>query len=348
MWIGTDDVPMPIAAQLNIWKRDHCHGAFQVPVDLVVSPNDDIASRMLNQQWVKELEISFKKFQTVNEDVHLVLRTTRELPPNPTIQDFIDLGVPFECVAGNHTSHALQACHSNFPKNPNYASLKASIYVCPNIPDNRDMLRALGNLDNVIKATMRKPSKSEIVLQAHKQLIIEAKLCTNKTERSRRVRQILSVIQSTHDINKNTWGPMAKIAKMEGEVWDLISQLLTGNGMPDSYSPPTTLSHFNQLGSLPEKMQIRLLRSAVKLEITLRELNSACITEKARKRVRDFVKSELRECSEKLSASKVDEMKWNALQQYYPRTTNGAMLDTFILEISTSIALDKTTSAYRC
>ena len=27
-------------------------------------------------------------------------------------------------------------------------------------------------------------------------------------------------------------------------------------------------------------------------------------------------------------------MKWNALQQYYPSTTNAAMLDTFIPEIS--------------
>ena len=66
-----------LADKLKRWKEEHFLGWYDIPVERLSPPKDDIESRPLDLAWVTELQESFRRFRSVNADIIVLLRTER-------------------------------------------------------------------------------------------------------------------------------------------------------------------------------------------------------------------------------------------------------------------------------
>lgn len=315
-----DKYKSEISSFVKEWSSKSFLGEFKIPVSLLTSPLEDIRSRHLDMNHIHTLIESFRSYSRVNEDIQVVLRTEKKRPQTLSVGKLKGLGVPFEVIAGNHSVHALKSLHSEYPRNPLFAEPKCKVFLCQNTLDNRSAIRALGGLDNVIKGIHRLPTKTEAVLAMHEQLKHESDSRVNLAKLKKEWRVV-------YCNNTNTLNTMIGIAKKDGEVWDLISQILTGQGMPEKYRPPTTIAKFNQMGGVDHNWLLDQLRLVKDCTISLAQFHARCLSLKNAKKVREWIAQLIRSTGQK---DELETKNWAELAKLYPNTCRESFVESWL------------------
>jgi hypothetical protein len=80
-----------------------------------------------------------------------------------------------------------------------------------------------------------------------------------------------------------------QLSKREGEYWELLEQILTGDfepGQTNKNKAPVSISHFISLSGLQEDIVLQLLRQVVNNEMTIPTMNQLAKTRKCMNKVR--------------------------------------------------------------
>jgi len=311
------------------WKQKAYKGTFHIPIIKLCKPKEDIATRSIDTDHVKKLYDSFKDYGSVNEDIMVWCRIEDDLGENPTDEDVESIKADFEVIAGAHSMEALKLLANDYPRNKLYTRPKIHLYVDIDSLQSRAAARATGGLDNIIRGLYREVSKAEIVLQIHRLLQHELK-DLQQSEKPAAIRQIKKNALAYYALNRNTLGTIMVLAGKHGELWELIERCLTGRDMPPSWKIPKTINKFNQMGSLDPELLIGWMRQVCSGAITLADFQGKCLAEKARRKVRNWIREIIAVKCQRVGDQEIEEMEWEELCAYFPHSTQESFVDTWV------------------
>ena len=134
------------------------YGRFDVPTALIKSLEEKYRARVAKQGNVDALQKSILKLGTVNEHVQVVLfvGANQALPTKtgfklPATEDEMKASgfEGFYTIVGDHMQRAMNQLHAIFNKNPKWASLNATLFVCRRTPEILANIKSWGILDNI-------------------------------------------------------------------------------------------------------------------------------------------------------------------------------------------------------
>lgn len=172
------------------WKKQHqvvVPGMnLNVPISLLSEPGEDLRARAVNQVHIQELMKSFHENQTVNQQIHVLVRHAvmwsifnnsrsdqaklmpflTELCKKATKGD-----VTMETIGGEHSRQALTLLHSKYPDNKLYSNVPITLYIAD--PGELNLINnamSVGVLLNTIAAVILKASDGDVMDSAHRRM----------------------------------------------------------------------------------------------------------------------------------------------------------------------------------
>ena len=188
--VGTDETVSVETTQLIEWKKSHqviVPGQnINVPIDMLNEPGEDLRARAVSQAHIQELMRSFHETQTVNQQIHALVRDSVmwSIFNNSRFDDqklMVFLKqlysqakakiVTMETVGGEHSRQALTLLHSKYPDNKLYAKVPITLYIAD--PKESNLINnamSVGVLLNTIAAVILKASDGDVMDSAHRRM----------------------------------------------------------------------------------------------------------------------------------------------------------------------------------
>lgn len=269
------------AEAMQIWKREHFVGRWDVDPRKVKEPNSAIKIRDVNAKHVEELVESFRKTGDKNERVSLVAVGYN----GPRDLDKL-LAHGLQAIEGLHTTAALRILCEKYPKNPRWKQMQASVYVCDDSEANRAMLRILGGLSNLKNKKALNTSFTELVKMMHDQMISEMKQQGISEDEDLPVAftsQMKRDWAYANEISINTIGGYWNIAKFKGKVWQAIWEVLD----PANPVPGVGYNQLIKILGLGESNVLALLQELKKGTLVPKAFGKRCDWVKALYRLQE-------------------------------------------------------------
>ena len=328
---------------LNAAMEKMSYGRFEIPVSIIQNPEEKYRARVAKQRNVDALEESLVNYGTVNEHVELVLFTAR--PPvkggfkPPTTQEELK-GRGFEgyfTIVGDHTQRAMNQLHKKYKKNPKWASLTATIYVCTRNEGNYQTLKSWGILDNI------KGEKRVTVSFLDKMTCLREDflaLQEHSSDAGHKERTAQLKVQRAKDFGGVSSGQLMQLwslASRSSAVWSLLQQIMSGDYVPSARAKNSnrrqgqkakkemkSASQFTNIGGLEDSALIPLLEDIVHGRSTLTKLNDMCGLMKARVRVQTAV----------LTDGNVSQTSWEDAARTFPRACDAAFVERWAITVN--------------
>ena len=290
-------------------------GLVEVPVDFLVSPDPDIAARQKSESHVDELVESFQRYgiQVYNVKVliwkHDVVKFSANIKGLDFKQFNWDGKAPFkmQVIAGDHTVGALKKLRRMRPNNKQWKTFKIRLVVCEDTKENRQMLLAVGSLDNKIAEVHRGATAWDNILQIHTVMLsIENDNSLNKEQKKKAMSEYREAAKTTMGEEgkkaERTIGNYFAIAKIRGKVWDNIAAIFkadaegtlvkAGSGKKGK-AKPFSYGAFCHMAYLPEQDLLRWTQRVLDGEWTPAQFKNRCLDVKKVLKMQDFIISYL-------------------------------------------------------
>jgi hypothetical protein len=267
---------------------------------------------------------------------------------------FDEQGLP---VGGDHSVTAVKSLSVDYPKNPKWMHVEEPrVYIAEDTKENREMLRLLGEMDNIQGDKRKKYDFADRVSTLRsayvqlcqtygmtpgdmdKFLALSARKRKSYEEACRTMR---AKYTSIWEVSSGGVGHIWQMVKKDGQTWGLIWAIISPTGIyacsdappvkgsrkgktkKKKQTPPKSTSPFTALGGLDTANQRSLLKMVLNGAIQLKHLGKKCQSVKAELCVREMM----------LSACNV--RTWAAAEQKYPTMTTKSKIHqhtTFFLQ----------------
>lgn len=333
---------------LNAAIEKMSYGRHSIPVSLILSPEEKYRARVAKQSNVDALEDSLLSFGTINEHVELVLFAggAKTLPQKagfkpPLTQEDMKARCfeGFFTIVGDHTQRAMNQLHAKFPRNPKWATLSATVYLCTRTQANYQVLKSWGILDN-IKGEKRVTVSFMDKMTCLREDFLALQEHTEDAGHKDRVAQLK--VQRAKDFGGVSAGQLMQLwslASRSTPVWDLLAQIMRGDivqcgsrksnsnrrrGQKVASREVKSASAFTNIGGVDDSVLIPLLEDIVKGRSTLTKLNDQCGLTKARMRVQTAV---LTDCKVRLTS-------WEDAVRAFPRACDTAFVERWAVTVN--------------
>ena len=291
---------------------------------------------------------SLLQFGSLNEHVEVVLfvGVGRPLPsksgfkPPLTLDELKLRSVEgYYTVVGDHTQRAMNQLHTKFGKNPKWATLTVTVYVCPRSPEVYNVLKSWGILDN-IKGEKRVSVSFHDKLSALHQDFLS--LEEHASSPGHKERTAAMKEQRRHDFGGISAGQMMQLwslAGRSGEVWELLLRIVTGDVTP----PPqlragksrggkarkavvkvvNSAANFTNIGGIEDAALIPMLNDIINGHSSLQRLNESCALVKARTKVQTVV----------LQDSNIDIDDWESAMVRFPLACHDQFIERWAVTL---------------
>lgn len=326
---------------LNEVIAKHSYGRHELPVVLLTSPEEKYRARVAKQENVDALEQSLLQFGTVNEHVDVVLFSlgTKPLPPKPgfkvplTAEEIKQRGFEgYFVICGDHTARAMNQLHRKFKANPKWATLTATVHVCPRSTEVYSALKSWGILDNVKGEKRVSVSFLDKITALHDDYMSLAEF-TESAGHKERTAQLKARRCKDFNMSPGQMMQLWSLAARANPVWELLLKIIKGDITPPaqlkSNSSRRTAQRkgavkdvksaapFTNIGGVEDDVLVSLLNQVIAGQVTLQRLNDLCALVKARMRVQTAV----------LMDSKVQEESWVEAQKKFPQACNDEFVE---------------------
>ena len=251
---------------LNASMEKFNYGRHTIPVTLIQKPEERYRARETQQANVDALAHSLLQFGSLNEHVEVVMfvGVGRPLPPKVGFKPPMSLdelknhsAEGYFTVVGDHTQRAMNQLHAKFGKNPKWASLTVTVYVCPRSTDAYNVLKSWGILDNIKGEKRVTVSFYDKISALHQDFLSleEHSSAPGHKERTAAMKE-----QRRHDFGGISAGQMMQLwslAGRSGVVWELLIRIITGD-----VTPPPQLRAGKSRGGKARKAVLKVVNSA--------------------------------------------------------------------------------------
>ena len=329
---------------LNTAMDKMSYGRFEIPVDVIQNPEEKYRARVAKQRNVDALEESLVNYGTVNEHVELVLFTARPplkngFKPPVTPEDMKSRGFEgYFTIVGDHTQRAMNQLHKKYKKNPKWANLNATVYVCTRTEPNYQILKSWGILDN-IKGETRVTVSFLDKMSCLREDFLALQEHANEAGHKERTAQLK--VQRAKDFGGASSGQIMQLWSLVSRslpVWSLLHQIMSGDivpsarpknsnrraGQKSAVKEVKSASAFTNIGGVEDSALIPLLEDIVNGRATLTKLNDQCGLTKARGRVQTAV----------LTDDKVSLTSWEDAARSFPRACDAAFVERWAISIN--------------
>jgi hypothetical protein len=284
---------------LNKWVDGHSYGLQSISIKDAKSPESEYRARLFDQEHVNSLARDFETMQRVHQQSIFVALFPEEhsLPSRKNFN--FQLGGPlyqavrkhgFYFIAGDHTQRALKQIHADFPNNPKWATVTGQLLICHRTLDNFNRLKSWGILDNVVGDKRRAMTFQEKVLGLHED---HESLLMRVGRNDPTFRGALTALKKARQrdfaMNKNSFGQLWGLAAREGQVWECLVKIITGNVNNKRFQKPKSASPFTTMANIAEEDLVVMLTKVVNGTHSLTQFRAATKVYKARVRVQSEI-----------------------------------------------------------
>ena len=330
-------------AQMDGWS----YGRFDVPTALIKSPEEKYRACAAKQEKVDALLKSILQFGPVNEHVQVVLfvGANQALPAKtgfklPVTDDEMNARgfEGFFCIVGDHTQRAMNQLHSMFNRNPSWASLNATVFVCQRTLEVYAALKTLGILANIRRGKRVTLSFQDKISALREDYLGLAEHASVPGHKKRALALKKQRQQDFGGISAEQMKHLWHLATRKGEVWELLWKIIVGDVvLPDqrsrwgrcgfvskAHGPVKSAANLTNTWEVDDSVLVLLLQDVVNGRSSLQGLNEQCALVKARKKVQTAI----------LSDTTVDELDWDAAQKKFPSACQEDFVEQWVGVVS--------------
>ncbi len=289
-------------------------GLVELPVHWLLSPDIDMAARQKSFSHVDDIVISLQKFgiQVYNVKVLIWVEDVKKWAESMKELDFkrFDWSQPapfkIQVIAGDHTIAALKKLCEMRPKNKLWKTMKVRLVVCENTKENRNMIRAVGSLDNKVAEVHKGATPWDNILQIHNVMAsIQADNSLNATKKKEALSEYRTQCKTTMAGEgkgaERTIGNYFAIAKIKGKVWDNIAAIFKADaegklqqaGAKKGKSKTVGYGCFCHMAYLPDKDLIRWSQRVLDGIWTPTQFKNRCLEVKKVLKLHEYIVSYL-------------------------------------------------------
>jgi hypothetical protein len=258
-----------VALRLNAWIEEHSGPELLLDTS-EVRGNWEIDSipyaRGLDEEHVRHLMSTFVTTASVNQQIVFVFYGC-EFVDEPyddrwqhTFKEMQEASVGCAPCEGQHSMVAVERLNKLYPRNPTFCKVKIKTILCPLDVASQERIEAWGLRSNYIAGSFKKPSFKDTCFAMHRSFV---SLVKRTEENGQKVDQNdISVLKDRFAKFGGISGPYASqvwnIAKRRGKIWDMISQIISGQVRVRAGSrkpkPLKSPHKFNTMGAIPDEV----------------------------------------------------------------------------------------------
>jgi hypothetical protein len=341
------------------WKTVHrLFKSVDLPTKWINGPDPVWGSRYRNEAHVLVLKESFIDTATVNEHVYVILEDAQMYEAmlqwrgagadeskmgELAVENLVKrVGRGLQAFAGDHSRYATQKLQLQFPNCELWRTIpKCELFIAPPTPENRRMLRILSNLDNITQGLQLKLNFWVVVEQHHRHLLSLTDDYADGMVPHGAAKQLrLDLVKTKLVDSIATSKQIHALCMHQGQVWDLIAEILQGNvapvpGKKKAPAPPKSCYPFNCMGGIPATTVVTSLQKVIAGEWTVATLRKQCVLYKAKRRVRGEVVQILLQKTDLASKCEDENPTWDEVRKFYPSVTDPAFLGPWFTFVAT-------------
>jgi len=233
-------------------------------------------------------------------------------------------------IEGQHSFHALIDLCTSYPNKALWQTAEASVILCSGTKDDVEMVHAIGQQSNFKGTKFLKPELGDLVSALHTSYMHVYQVAPNGevaadvlTTLKQRWAQYNGVLQTSVC---HYWN----LAHHTGDLWEKIARILEGNVTRvkgREFKPPRSLTHFNQMGNIPDEVISEFLENVCNGTWVLKDFCNQCIMYKATMQLRGMVLEFVN------SIAKTDLQTWDQVKEKFPNLTD-EFINTFVPTMS--------------
>ena len=213
-----------------------------------------------------------------------------DIKTNGVYASLVKLGL--NPVAGEHSTTAMQELHDQYPRNVKFAVLKEPrLFILPDTPANRALIKDFGDLDNTIKDTRKKTTWTEHVYKLHDlYMAIYADDTLDEKAMKKKIGLVKEQKRQVWGVKPGVMNQMGFCAKYTGDAWHYMDMILKGNvegtsNQRKKFKVPRSGAPFTKCGGIPDGVFREMLRLVATCQETIGGLGQAASRWKASNKI---------------------------------------------------------------
>ena len=265
----------------------------------------DMAAREVKDKNIKTVDDSIRVLGKIDSmtNVELLIFSDQLKKAGLNVKNLIfDVSKPkpdmdIQAIVGAHTITSIGKSHQARPNNVTYQTIHCSLLVCEDTPENRQMAKAYGALENKVKDNRNKTDTWDQIWTMHQSyvnLIKTVGLDNQKLFKKAWVIEKARLDVSTRTGSKGSFDQNITIAQRTGPVFDLIAKIFKGEvanlkTTDKPVKPPTGVGHFKMMGGIPDEKLVEWLQRVVQGDDETKDFAQNCLRYKQKFSIREAI-----------------------------------------------------------